>query len=112
MAGIITFPDETPEDDSAAVEQRKFKRKPVLYGARLETSTGAYDCITLDLSLGGAKLRLSAVVDIPKQPVVLVLDRFGVLQAEIAWQRPGLIGLRFTEEPDYVVGILGRTLPL
>lgn len=111
MGGIITFPEDTPDGDASGIEQRKYKRKPVLYGGRLETPNGAYDCITLDLSLGGAKLRLAKEVEL-KQPVVLVLDRFGVLQAEIAWQRPGLVGLRFTEDPDYVAGILGRTLPL
>lgn len=111
MGDTISFPGGTPDDDTEYSDQRKYKRKPVLYGARLETPHGAYDCITLDLSLGGAKLRLNNVVQL-KQPVALVLDRFGVLQAEIVWQRPGLVGLRFTDDPDYIGGILGRTLPL
>lgn len=109
--GTISFPDGSPDDDEEYSDQRRYKRKPVLYGARLETPNGAYDCITLDLSLGGAKLRLSNTVEL-KQPVALVLDRFGVLQAEIVWQRPGLVGLRFTDDPEYVGSILGRTLPL
>lgn len=111
MGDTISFPDETPDDDAEYSDQRKYKRKPVLYSARLETLNGTYDCIALDLSLGGAKLRLSTAMQM-KQPVALVLDRFGVLQAEIVWQRPGLVGLRFTNDPDYIGSILGRTLPL
>ncbi len=111
MGGIITFPESKPEFAESGAEQRRFKRKPVLWAARLETGEGSFDCITLDLSLGGAKLRMATTSPL-KEPVSLVLERFGILHAEVAWQRPDTVGLRFTDEPEYIAGILGRTLPL
>jgi hypothetical protein len=97
---------------SASPEDRRIhKRKPVLWAARVETFAGAAECIILDLSLGGAKLRGQAKVA-AKQPVTLVIDRFGALRAEVVWARSGHMGLRFTDEPEQVAHILGSTLPL
>jgi hypothetical protein len=111
MGGIILFPDDRPEDDAGREELRKFKRKPVLWGAKLETEAGSFDCIALDLSLGGAKLRLSATITL-EQPVQLAIGRLGKLNAEVVWQQPGLIGVRFTDDPERIARILGRALPL
>ena len=111
MGGIILFPDERPEPDASKDELRKFKRKPVLWGAKLETAAGSFDCIALDLSLGGAKLRMSEQVPMNER-VVLAITRLGRLNAEVVWQQPGFIGLQFTDEPDQITAAIGRTLPL
>ncbi len=42
---------------AALADRRRHKRKPVLWAARVETRIGPAECIILDLSLGGAKLR-------------------------------------------------------
>jgi hypothetical protein len=99
------------QSDAAASERRRHKRKPVLWAARVETRAGAADCIILDLSLGGAKLRGVAPV-IAKQEVMLVIDRFGAIRAEVVWARSGHMGLRFTDKPEQIAHILGTTLPL
>ncbi|HXQ50955.1 MAG TPA: PilZ domain-containing protein [Stellaceae bacterium] len=92
-------------------ERRTHKRKPVLWAARVETRNGPADCIILDLSLGGAKLRAPVEVS-ANQPVMLVIDRFGALRAEVVWARKGHMGLRFVDAPETVAHVIGTTLPL
>jgi hypothetical protein len=92
-------------------ERRQHKRKPVLWSARVESRDGAADCIILDLSLGGAKLRGQLGVQ-ARQSVTLVIDRFGAIRAEVVWARQGYMGLRFTDSHDQIAHILGTTLPL
>jgi hypothetical protein len=92
-------------------EKRRHKRKPVLWSARVETDTGAAACIILDLSLGGAKLRVPPQAK-ANQAVTLVIDRFGAINAVVAWCRSGEMGLRFTDPPEQVAHIIGAALPL
>jgi PilZ domain len=93
-------------------ERRRHKRKPVLWSARVESYAGPADCIILDLSLGGAKIKTSATPVPAHQKVTLVIDRFGALRAEVVWSRMGHMGLRFTDSPDHIAHVVGTTLPL
>ncbi len=93
-------------------ERRRHKRKPVLWSARVESRAGPAECIILDLSLGGAKLKTAAPPVPPHQIVTLVIDRFGALRAEVAWSRLGHMGLRFIDPPDHIAHVVGTTLPL
>lgn len=111
MRDTIAPQPEQPDDEANWQKRRQYKRKPVLWGAKLETATGRHECITLDLSLGGAKLRLAVPVAM-HDTVTLVLERFGALAAEVAWVEGRTIGIRFTEDPQHVADILGRSLPL
>jgi hypothetical protein len=92
-------------------EQRRHKRKPVLWSARVESETGTAPCIILDLSLGGARLRVPPQAK-ANQPVTLVIDRFGAINAVVAWCHSGEMGLRFTDAPEQVANIIGGALPL
>jgi hypothetical protein len=96
---------------AAADDRRAHKRKAVLWSARIETNSGPCDCIILDLSLGGAKLRTTAEA-MSRQHVTLVIDRFGALRAEVMWARRGHMGVRFIDAPDQIAHVVGGTLPL
>jgi hypothetical protein len=93
-------------------DRRRHKRKPVLWSARIEGRGAPSECIILDLSLGGAKIRASGPQVPTHQHVTLVIDRFGAIRAEVAWSRMGHMGLRFTDSPEHVAHIVGNTLPL
>lgn len=111
MAG--THPSQEPPPDTASEDprdRRKHVRKPVLWAARLETAAGSFDCVVLNLSLGGARLQVTAPILPPV--VTLVMERFGALRAEIVWQLNDGIGLRFTADPDEVARTLKGALPL
>lgn len=111
MRGPITSTENPPDDEASWENRRKHKRKPVLWAARIETPDGDFDCIALDLSRGGAKVRLAAPLAL-HQAVTLVIDRFGALGAEVVWRRSGQVGLKFTDDPATIARILGNSLPL
>jgi hypothetical protein len=96
---------------SDPTERRSNKRKPVLWAARLESKDGSAPCIILDLSMGGAKLRGISPSRV-RQPITLVIDRFGSLHGEVVWARMGLLGMSFSDAPAHIAKILGETLPL
>lgn len=98
-------------DEASAKEQRRHIRKRVLWTARLETKDGALDCIILNVSRSGAKLRLT-VPPLLLQPVKLVMESYGTLPAEIVWQQADNMGIRFDADPDEVAKILGDALTL
>jgi hypothetical protein len=109
MAG--TEPMEQPETGTA--EQRRHIRKRVLWAARLDAAEGSFNCVILNVSRSGAKLRLPSATAIAQhQPVELVLETFGELQAEIVWQRGDKAGIKFTTDPDQVAAIIGASLSL
>jgi len=93
-------------------ERRRHRRKAVLWSARVETRSGPSDCIILDLSLGGAKVKATGTSVPARQVVTLVIDRFGALRAEVVWSRMGHMGLRFIDAPDHIAHVVGSTLPL
>jgi len=97
---------------ATGLERRKHRRKYCLWNARLDTASGAFACNVLNISKGGAMLYLAAPVA-PKQIVALAVERLGTLGAEVVWRihDKNKVGLRFTEEPEKVVGILGDMLP-
>ena len=111
MRSTDALQDEQVVGGATPADRRQHKRKPVLWAARIETRDGPGECIILDLSLGGAKLRSSASVAV-RDEVMLVIDRFGALNAEVMWARSGKMGLRFIDAPDQIAHIIGATLPL
>jgi hypothetical protein len=111
MRSTDALQDDQVVGGATPADRRQHKRKPVLWAARIETRDGPNDCIILDLSAGGAKLRSAAVVTV-RDTVTLVIDRFGALNAEVMWARSGKLGLRFLDAPDQVAHIIGPKLPL
>jgi hypothetical protein len=91
-------------------EFRRFRRKPVILASKLETNRGVFDCVALDLSLGGARLRLDENVAILER-VTLVLARFGRFPSEIVWRNTREAGLQFCEAPEQIAGRFGTAIP-
>jgi len=108
--GIIRSQGDRPRTDIGWAERRQFRRKAVIWAAKLELEQGVFDCITLDLSLGGARLRLSRQIAL-LEPATLVLDKFGRFPAEVVWITPTEIGLQFIESPEQVASRFGNILP-
>ena len=109
--GIIRSQGDRPRTDVGWAERRQFRRKAVIWAAKLETDHGVFDCITLDLSLGGARLRCSRSIAL-LEPTTLVLDKFGRFPGEVVWTTPTEIGVQFTESPEQVASRFGDILPL
>lgn len=100
----------TPSDVAWAA-LRQFRRKAVIWGAKLETGQGLLDCIMLDLSLGGARLRCDCQLELGK-PATLMLDKFGAFPAEVVWATASEVGVQFNEAPAKVAERFGDVMPL
>lgn len=100
----------TPNDVAWAA-LRQFRRKAVIWGAKLETEQGVLDCIMLDLSLGGARLRCDCQLELGK-PATLMLDKFGAFPAEVVWATASEVGVRFNEAAEKVAERFGDVMPL
>jgi hypothetical protein len=97
--------------ESEVIALRRSVRKRVLWAAKLDVGGDRYDCIVVDLSLGGARLSVTAPV-LKGEIVTLRLDRFGALSCEVVRQEERSIGVRFVEDADRIAEIFGARLPL
>ena len=97
------------EEEAAAL--RRTVRKRVLWAAKLAHGAKRYDCVVVDLSLGGARIYLAQPLG-KGERVTLTLDRLGALRAEIVWQEGHSIGLCFVDEPQKIAKMIGACLPL
>lgn len=94
------------------VERRRHKRVGLSWLATLRISGGLYDCLVIDLSLGGAKVALGENMALaPADQVTLVIDKIGAFRAEAVWRRGAFAGLRFRDPPETVAATLGSHLP-
>ena len=100
-----------PISEEEAAVLRRTIRKRVLWAAKLAHGAKRYDCVVVDLSLGGARIYLAQPIG-QGDLVTLTLDRMGALRAEVVWQEGHSIGLRFVDEPAKITQIIGARLPL
>jgi hypothetical protein len=91
-------------------EFRRFRRKAVILASKLETDRGVFECVALDLSLGGARLRLGENVQILER-VTLVLAKYGRFPSEIVWRNASEAGLQFGEAPEQIAKRFGTAIP-
>jgi len=97
------------EEEAAAL--RSTVRKRVLWAAKLAHGSARFDCVVVDLSLGGARIYLAQPLG-KGDIVTLKLDQMSGLRAEVVWQEAHSIGLRFVDEPQKIVDTIGSRLPL
>ena len=75
---------------------------------RLFFGTSEYGCKILNISSGGAQVRLSQPIA-TWATVTLVIDSIGALHCRVLWQRGETIALQFVQDANWVNGkILAR----
>lgn len=80
---------------------REYERKRVLWTVKLHHNGRISECQAVDISPGGAKIRIAEPLAISSR-VMLAVERLGSLQGEVLWQNHAFAGLRFLESPDVV----------
>lgn len=88
-------------------EQRRHRRRPVLWKGQVEVSTHRLECKVLNITAAG----LLAELDLPLAPGVAVrvlLPNVRPLSAEIRWYEDGLHGLSFVEPPEQIKAAFGN----
>jgi hypothetical protein len=90
-------------------EQRRFTRKAVVWPGRVATEDGTLDCSVLNLSAGGARLR---VVDAlaPDAIVNLRIAGVGRFPARVVWRREHNVGVEFRMPPESVEAVISGPL--
>ena len=76
-------------------ERRAFWRTTVLWSGHLHALGDSADCVILDVSANGAKLRFSGDVNLTEDSCALEVSRLGVFACEIAWLHGNRAGLSF-----------------
>ena len=98
--------DEASPDD---LERHKFPRNSVLLPAILSSGDHEIACEILNLSDGGAKIRLSDPVDCTS-PVCLTIEPHGTLICTIAWQNGHFVGLALNPEDEAQQALLREVI--
>jgi hypothetical protein len=101
----------TPISEEEAAALRRTIRKRVLWAAKLARGAKRFDCVVVDLSLGGARIHCAQPMT-KGETVTLILDRLGALRAEVVWQEEQSVGLHFVEDAKTIAQMIGNRLPL
>ncbi len=91
-------------------ELRRHPRFSVLWTGRIDVSSEWVNCVILNISADGAKLRFSQAIDLPKTFSVSV-DRYGVFPAELAWREGNSAGVRFLGDIAPIEQAIAQALP-
>ncbi len=87
----------TAQDLDDAVDQHERQehlRRSVYVAARLISNDHAEDCEILNVSVGGAKIRVTADSKLSDM-VALTIGSHGTFPAKVAWRKETLVGLEF-----------------
>jgi pilus assembly protein CpaF len=68
----------------------------IVWLAKLETARGGYDCRVSNISPGGARVRVPDTIGLG-QAVTLVTTGHGEFHGVIAWERDGVVGIKFAD---------------
>ena len=103
--------DAKPNEVASAIEayfyrpthqdRREFVRTSVMWAAKLHIKTQTVNCVVLNISPDGAKIRLESIPD-EISPATLHVDRIGDLPGEVVWQEGAMIGISFRDSPSVV----------
>jgi len=93
-------------------DRRRSTRVGVMIMATLRATRGFFDCMVLDVSVGGAKLAMGDhVVLTTGLNATLIMTPYGALRAQVVWQRLSIAGIRFLDPPAEVAAMLGDLVP-
>ena len=109
MAALHTADPEAPHQPSGA-DKRKYRRYSVVLSGKFHRGKTTNECIILDLSPTGAKLKMAEPLA-QKAVGTLESDRFGMIPSEVVWRNDQTLGIRFLVEPTWVAGLLSMVLP-
>lgn len=112
----VTPPAQEPADEADPKPEqrqsmRRHPRSAVFWSGAVQAGRENLDCIVLNMSPGGAKLKLLTRFVSDGSPVVLHIDRMGGYAAEIIWSEGDTMGLRFLKDPREVAADIEQALP-
>ena len=94
-AVVATAPAALPP--AVATDRRRHRRSRTFLVATVNYGRLLLPCFIVDISTGGAKIKLLEPTQLADGPCVVECGRFGKLPAQIAWQRGMFAGVKFDE---------------
>lgn len=91
---------EAPETPARRISSRK----PLVRVGVLEVGKQTFNCVIVDLSQTGAKIRTLRELRAKPEKAVLHLKGIGRLPSDVAWMRCNEIGLQFHQDADVPEG--------
>lgn len=92
-------------DPTPQANRQKHPRHQTLCSGRFCVGEQEVDCQVLDISVGGARVRLSQPVE-PETLIQLKIDRIGEFAGRVAWRNGTTLGIEFHEELSEVARIV------
>lgn len=111
---VTPAPKQPPEDAAPKAQKRQSMRRhprsAVFWSGAVQAGRESVDCIVLNMSPGGAKLKMLKRFVSDGSPVVLHIDRLGGYAGEIIWSEGDTVGLRFLRDPREVAADIEQVL--
>ncbi len=92
-------------------EQRRYQRSTVVWQGTLEVNGQSIDCVVLNVSANGVKLRLRDESDRALLSGLITIPRLGEFEAEVVWRQDNSMGLKFARHPDEVRLLIADIMP-
>ncbi len=91
-------------------ERRRHERYPLMMEAGALIGGEALGAVIIDLSAGGAKLRLRETEDHrsydPADAIVLHIPKFGGFEGRVVWKDDDYVGIMFNEDHKTLVNLI------
>lgn len=94
------------EIDDEFETMRAHKRVTVIWPAVISIKEYQIKCIIYNLSLRGARLKLSMPLAVGA-PLNIKIKDFDTIEAVVSYRSKGFIGLNFAEDPEHIKSIFG-----
>ena len=91
-------------------DRRDHPRFTVVWTGRIQLLPKPVECVILNISANGAKLRILAHADLPAD-FTLTVDRFGDFPANLVWTDGRSAGVQFSGDPKKISEIFAAALP-
>lgn len=89
---------------------REHSRAAVFWSGAVRGGREDVECVVLNMSPGGAKVRLLKRFAGDGSPVILHIDRLGGYTCEVVWVEGNTMGLRFLRDPGQIAGEIEQGL--
>lgn len=99
-----------PPKRNKARSMRTHTRSAVFWSGAVQDGRQKVDCIVLNMSPGGAKIRLLKRFVNDGSPVILQIDRLGGYTGEVVWLEGNTMGLRFLKDPKQIAAEIEQGL--
>jgi hypothetical protein len=101
--------DPAASASGTAHEKRRHLRRKVIWGARISCALGERACTVLNISRGGAALKLDVTLD-PGSDVQLLMPGIGHLAGWVVWSNHDRVGIQFGDLSEALGAALDQAL--